>query len=98
MKAKYIPDKGVPPMAELPEAENVDTGHVVRQYLDGEYDLICILGPTASGKTDLAVSMAKEIGKMSENGSIPSGTRAEIISGDSRQVLPRHGHRDRQGP
>ena len=38
MKAKYIPDKGVPPMAELPEAENVDTGHVVRQYLDGEYD------------------------------------------------------------
>ena len=86
MKAKYIPDKGVPPMAELPEAENVDTGHVVRQYLDGKYDLICILGPTASGKTGLAVSMAKEIGKMSEDGSIPSGTRAEIISGDSRQV------------
>lgn len=36
-------------------------------------DLICILGPTASGKTKLAVSMALQNG-------------AEIISADSRQV------------
>lgn len=35
--------------------------------------LICVLGPTASGKTKYAVKLAKEIG-------------AEIISADSRQV------------
>lgn len=39
-----------------------------------EIDLICVLGPTASGKTKYAVSLAKEIGD------------CEIISADSRQV------------
>ena len=38
-----------------------------------DYDLICILGPTASGKTKYAVNLARELG-------------AEILSGDSRQV------------
>ena len=38
-----------------------------------EYDLICILGPTASGKTKYAVQMARELD-------------GEILSGDSRQV------------
>lgn len=38
-----------------------------------EYDLICILGPTASGKTRYAVELARTIG-------------GEILSGDSRQV------------
>lgn len=38
-----------------------------------KYDFITILGPTASGKTSLAASLAKEID-------------AEIISGDSRQI------------
>lgn len=38
-----------------------------------EYDLICILGPTASGKTRYAVDMARRLG-------------GEILSGDSRQV------------
>ena len=37
------------------------------------YDLICILGPTASGKTRYAVQLAREVG-------------GEILSGDSRQV------------
>ena len=37
------------------------------------YDLICILGPTASGKTRYAVQMARELD-------------GEILSGDSRQV------------
>ena len=37
------------------------------------YDLITIVGPTASGKTKLAVALAKCIG-------------SEIISADSRQV------------
>ena len=38
-----------------------------------EYDLICVLGPTASGKTRYAVQLARELG-------------GEILSGDSRQV------------
>lgn len=40
------------------------------------YDLITILGPTASGKTALAAELAYEL-------------RSEIISGDSRQVYRR---------
>ena len=40
------------------------------------YDLVTILGPTASGKTPLAVALAYRLG-------------AEIISGDSRQVYRR---------
>ena len=38
-----------------------------------EYDLICVLGPTASGKTKYAVQLAREL-------------EGEILSGDSRQV------------
>ena len=38
------------------------------------YDLITILGPTASGKTDLAAHVAARLGN------------TEIISADSRQV------------
>ena len=38
-----------------------------------EYDLICVLGPTASGKTRYAVDLARRLG-------------GEILSGDSRQV------------
>ncbi len=41
-----------------------------------KYDLIAILGPTASGKTPLATALAHKLG-------------TEIISGDSRQVYRR---------
>lgn len=41
-----------------------------------KYDLIAVVGPTASGKTGLAVALAKELG-------------TEIISADSRQVYRR---------
>ena len=41
--------------------------------IDSNYDLLVITGPTASGKTSLAVAIAKKIG-------------GEIISADSRQV------------
>lgn len=41
-----------------------------------KYDLITILGPTASGKTSLAAALADKLG-------------TEIISGDSRQVYRR---------
>jgi len=39
-----------------------------------EYDLICVLGPTASGKTRFALKLARELD-------------GEIISADSRQIF-----------
>ena len=89
MKAKDIPQKGVPPMAELPQAEEIDIENIVRQYLDGQYDLICVLGPTASGKTGYAVRLARRIREMAGEGLIAEGTEGEIISADSRQVYRR---------
>lgn len=79
---------GVPPMAELPEAEEIDIKALLDSYLQGEIDLICVLGPTASGKTRYAVSLCREINnllaQMPQRGKDLSG--AEIISADSRQV------------
>ena len=57
-KKQFIP---IPPMAELPPAEEIDVAEILRKYLSGEIDLICVLGPTASGKTRYAVKLAREI-------------------------------------
>ena len=74
-KTQLLPDRpGIPPMAKLPDPETVDPGELLRAYESGEIDLICILGPTASGKTRYAVELARALGK------------AEILSADSRQV------------
>lgn len=59
--------------AALPEAEILKPEEIKSLYDKGEIDLVCVLGPTASGKTRYAVELAREIG-------------AEIISADSRQV------------
>ena len=45
----------IPPMAELPPAEEINVKELLDKYLAGEIDLICVLGPTASGKTRYAV-------------------------------------------
>ena len=60
-------------MAELPQPEEISAKDVLDAYRSGEYELVCVLGPTASGKTRYAVRLAKEIG-------------GEIISADSRQI------------
>ena len=74
-KTQLLPDRpGIPPMAKLPDPETVDPGELHRAYHSGEIDLICVLGPTASGKTRYAVELARALGK------------AEILSADSRQV------------
>lgn len=67
-------------MAELPRPETIDIPAILDSYQKGEVDLICILGPTASGKTKYAVRLAKEINRLT------GAERAEIISADSRQV------------
>ena len=76
-KKPFIP---IPPMAELPPAEEINVRELLDKYLSGEIDLICVLGPTASGKTRYAVQLARQINALLE---APS---AEIISADSRQV------------
>ena len=81
-KKQFTP---IPPMAELPSAENIDVNDLLNKYLTGEIDLICVLGPTASGKTRYAVQLAREINRLSSLQG-PKGLKAEIISADSRQV------------
>ena len=83
-------------IAELPEPEQLDFAQLAGDYLAGRCDLIVVLGPTASGKTRYAVSLAREIcaaealglfegcpARMTDG---PAVTGAEIISADSRQV------------
>ena len=73
----------IPPMAGLPSAEEINVQEILDKYLSGEIDLICVLGPTASGKTRYAVDLARRINALlSEYGQ----GGAEIISADSRQV------------
>ncbi len=67
-------------MAELPPAEEINVPEILEKYLNGEIDLICVLGPTASGKTRYAVQLARQIN------TILQAKKAEIISADSRQV------------
>ena len=73
----------IPPMAELPPAEQINVQELLDKYLAGEIDLICVLGPTASGKTRYAVQLARQINALL--GGFQTA-RAEIISADSRQV------------
>ena len=73
-RTQLLPDRpGIPPMAMMPEPETIDIEALHRSLIAGEYDCICVLGPTASGKTRYAVQLAKEL-------------RGEILSADSRQV------------
>ena len=74
-KTNLLPDRpGIPPMAAMPEPEMIDIPALAKAYADGNIDLICVLGPTASGKTRYAVQLARALGN------------AEILSADSRQV------------
>ena len=62
-KTNLLPDRpGIPPMAAMPEAETIDIPALARAYADGDIDLICVLGPTASGKTRYAVQLARALG------------------------------------
>ena len=88
-------------MAELPPAEEINVKEILDKYLSGEIDLICVLGPTASGKTRYAVQLARQINQLlafteereERATTLAAGgktydevEKAEIISADSRQV------------
>lgn len=77
MKKNFTP---IPEPAPLPPAEKIDIAEVYGKYVSGEIDIICVIGPTASGKTRYAVSLAREINRLAGK------DVAEILSADSRQV------------
>ena len=81
-------------MAELPPAEEINVKEILDKYLSGEIDLICVLGPTASGKTKYAVRLARQInvllkgirtGSACEKRATPlaagGGARDEVVGG-----------------
>lgn len=70
--------------AELPTAEVIDVQALFSSFDSGACDLICVLGPTASGKTRYAVALAGKMDSIAESAASPR--RCEIISADSRQV------------
>lgn len=79
-----MPDRpGIPPMAKMPEPECIDVKALHRSLESGEYDCVCVLGPTASGKTRYAVQLAHQLREIPGTG---PGMTAEILSADSRQV------------
>lgn len=69
--------KSIP--AALPEPEIIDINGLALSYKSGCVDLICVLGPTASGKTKYAVALANQISEILD-------CKCEILSADSRQV------------
>ena len=91
MRSQRRPPLPVPPPAPLPEPEEIDLAALRDSCLSGETDLICVLGPTASGKTRYAVSLADALHslgmtKPSFHGLSVESLNCEIISADSRQV------------
>ena len=84
-RTQLLPDRpGIPPMAVLPEPETVDPAALAAAYAAGDIDLICVVGPTASGKTRYAVQLARALACHSERSE--ESLAAEILSADSRQV------------
>lgn len=75
-------------IADLPDPETIRPEEILQNFENKDIDLICVLGPTASGKTRYAVALARELNKLrgvnASEGSVNAG--AEILSGDSRQV------------
>lgn len=75
-------------IADLPYPETIRPEEILQSFENKDIDLICVLGPTASGKTRYAVALARELNRLrgvnASEGSVNAG--AEILSGDSRQV------------
>lgn len=75
-------------IADLPNPETIRPEEILQSFENKDIDLICVLGPTASGKTRYAVALARELNRLrgvnASEGSVNAG--AEILSGDSRQV------------
>ena len=75
-----MPRVHIPMIAELPEPERIDLPSLLRDFREGTVDCVCVLGPTASGKTRYAVDLARRIA------ALDASLSPEILSADSRQV------------
>lgn len=69
-------------ISELPEPEIIDARDLYGKIVESSLGMICVLGPTASGKTKFAVGLSRELSAL-HGGEEPF---CEIISADSRQV------------
>ena len=85
----------IPPMAELPQAEEINVQEILDKYLSGEIDLICVLGPTASGKTRYAVELARRINALlSATDGVQAGSESVLSPWPQGEGTP---DRERQG-
>ena len=77
-------------IADLPEPESICPEDILEDIDRGAVDLVCVLGPTASGKTGYAVSLARKLNSLrsgkDRHSQLAGDAGAEILSGDSRQV------------
>ena len=69
-----MPKLRIPLAAELPQPEEIDVEAIVSGYRNGIIDLVCVLGPTASGKTRYAVQLARRI-------RVDFGNLAKLVNG-----------------
>lgn len=51
-------------IADLPEPEMINPAELLQGIDNEDIDLICVLGPTASGKTKYAVRLARELNRL----------------------------------
>ena len=79
-----MPVQRMPIEIELPAPERVDAADLARMWLAGETDLLCVLGPTASGKTRYAVRLARELDVLLA-GDVGSSGSDDLLAG----ALPR---------
>lgn len=76
-------------IADLPEPETISAEEILESIDNKRIDLVCVLGPTASGKTKYAVELARELNRLRAEkcgAASVNAAGAEILSGDSRQV------------
>ncbi len=87
----------IPPMAELPPAEEINVRELLDKYLSGEIDLICVLGPTASGKTRYAVRLARQINDLLQKRSLSIRENSENVPqswSQEKEISPHRPHED----
>jgi tRNA dimethylallyltransferase len=88
-KTNLLPDRpGIPPMAAMPEPETIDPEALLRAFADGEIDLICVLGPTASGKTKYAVQLARDLDRFLRSA---RNDKTPVIPNPEPPVIPNPG-------
>ena len=90
-RTQLLPDRpGIPPMARMPEPETIDPAALARAYAAGDIDLICVLGPTASGKTRYAVRLAHELRQETPGpagGDVMAGPYNSVMAGSYNSVM-----------